>query len=218
MAFIRSAAERLAPWETASALELPSLTWEVAEMRPENGSDSFRVRAVALLLSAALAAGCTHHYWMPPPELNVALPRSSSKRIAVVLARPKLENTYKTSVQGHTYYFEDVFSVLEQTFERGLRGQVKEIKFFRDRPDSGFDAYIFPELAVVMDGGMFKKTCSTRFSIVISDAGGGLLSRTEHAGNGSFAAMQQGGYACMSAFREALLSATSDAARTIDAL
>jgi hypothetical protein len=173
-------------------------------------------RSTVLVLFSLLAVGCSHQYQLIPFNAAAApLQRSRSKRVAVVLVSPAVQDVYETSTDGHSFTFENGYSFVERLFGAALGRSVGAVQTFRGQAPTGFDAYIFPELSLEASG-MLNHTCSARFTVSIKDPNGRIVARNQKTSEDTFAAMDDAGRACTTAITAAFNGATYPALAALD--
>jgi hypothetical protein len=143
--------------------------------------------------------GCTHEHQLAPPAVGAApLERSTSKRVAVILAPPALRDTYETSTDGHTWVFKNVHGFYREAFRSALASRVAAVETFAQAPPGGFDAYVYAELSLNASGSL-GKSCTASFSAALVDGNGRPITRKESTSEEGFTVVADAERACTTA-------------------
>ncbi|HEY3352768.1 MAG TPA: hypothetical protein VGQ83_05940 [Polyangia bacterium] len=162
-----------------------------------------RIALLAVMTAiAAGAVGCTHVMQIGLATSPARVTRSAGKRVAVVFQEPGFKGRYESSTDGFTYVLEHAPGPFIAALQGALRGVVAEVAVFRGRPDRSFDAYIYPMLELQITTSFVVKTCTARYTLVVTDATGREIARRTEVGQHRFTAVVASGGACATALQE----------------
>jgi hypothetical protein len=164
-------------------------------------------------------AACTHVHKVKGYDADPAgLKASKNKKVAVVFLEPNIQDTYRSSAQGHTFVFEGAKLFLQQAYATALQGSVASTEFFDKEPGRDFDVYLYPKLNIEVKAKLIGAYCQVNFEMTAKNRYGKEIGRKSKTNSSDIIILVEGNETCKNLFLHTYYDPTYEIFQMIDGL